>query len=116
MFISRNAKPASLETCSCGDPMQPMPMRDLISDIHALDRELQRLEEKYNLLSEDFYQLYEAGRLRDEVVEEIDDYGRWAALCRMRSRRKAQYDQVKRSTLQAFVPRQSVVLEPVLNR
>ena len=73
--------------------MQPMPLRDLISDIHALDRELQRLEEKYNLLSEDFYQLYETGRLRDEVVgEEIDDYGRWAALYRMRLRRKAQWD------------------------
>ena len=95
MFISRNAKPASLETCSCGDPMQPMPMRDLISDIHALDRELQRFEEKYNLLSEDFYQLYETGRLRDEVVvEEIDDYGRWAALYRMRLRRKAQQDRI----------------------
>jgi hypothetical protein len=93
-----------------------MPLRDLISDIHALDRELQRLEEKYNLLSEDFNQLYETGRLRDEVVEEIDDYGRWAALYRMRLRRKEQYDQVKRSTLQAFVPREPVALEPVLSR
>jgi hypothetical protein len=96
--------------------MQPMPLRDLISDIHALDRELQRLEEKYNLLSDDFYQLYETGRLRDEVVEEIDDYGRWAALYRMRLRRKEQYDLVKRSALQAFVPRESVALEPVLSR
>jgi hypothetical protein len=93
-----------------------MPLRDLISDIHALDRELQRLEEKYNLLSEDFNQLYETGRLRDDVVEEIDDYGRWAALYRMRLRRKEQYDQVKRSTLQAFVPREPVALEPVLSR
>jgi hypothetical protein len=93
-----------------------MPLRDLISDIHALDRELQRLEEKYNLLSEDFNQLYETGRLRDEVVEEIDDYGRWAALYRMRLRRKEQYDLVKRSALQAFVPRESVALEPVMSR
>jgi hypothetical protein len=76
--------------------MQPIPLRDLISDIHALDRELQRLEEKYDLLSEDFYQLYDTGRLRDEVVvEEIDDYGRWAALYRMRLRRKAQWDQAQ---------------------
>lgn len=96
--------------------MQPMPVRDLISDIHALDRELQLLEEKYNLLSEDFYQLYEAGRLRDEVIEEIDDYGRWAALFRMRLRRKEQYDQVKRRTMQAFLPREAVVLEPFLHR
>ena len=75
--------------------MQPMPLHDLISDIHALDRELHRLKEKYNLLSEDFYQLYETGRLRDEVIEEIDDYGRWAALYRMRLRRKAQWDQAQ---------------------
>jgi hypothetical protein len=73
-----------------------MPLRDLISDIHALDRELQGLEEKYNLLSEDFYQKYETGRLRDEVVvEEIDDYGRWVALYRIRLRREAQWDQVQ---------------------
>ncbi|MDW8316986.1 MAG: hypothetical protein RMN53_03935 [Anaerolineae bacterium] len=96
--------------------MQSIPLRDLIADIHALDRELQRLEEKYNLLSEDFYQLYEAGLLRDEVVEEIDDYGRWAALYRMRLRRKQQYDEMKRTALQALVPQQSAVLEPTLSR
>lgn len=68
--------------------MQTSTLHDLITDIHALDRELQRFEEKYNLLSEDFYKLYTEGRLRDEAVEEIDEYGRWAALFHMRLRRK----------------------------
>jgi hypothetical protein len=27
----------------------------------------------------DFYRLYIDGRLRDEEVEEIDEFGRWAA-------------------------------------
>ncbi|MEA3334640.1 MAG: hypothetical protein U9R25_01945 [Chloroflexota bacterium] len=92
--------------------MALMQLRDLISDIHVLDREIQRFEERYNLLSEDFYKLYEAGRLRDETIEEIDDYGRWAAPYRMRLRRKDQYDQAKRSTIQALSPREAVVLEP----
>ena len=95
--------------------MQRVSLRDLIADIHALDRELQRFEEKYDLLSEDFYKLYEAGRLRDEIVEEIDDYGRWAAFYRMRMRRKEHYDQIKASRLQALPNRQAVVLEPHLS-
>ncbi len=64
-------------------------LHDLIIDIHALDAKLRRYEEKYNLLSEDFYIFYESGALRDEIVEEIDEYGQWAALYQMRSRRKA---------------------------
>ena len=67
-------------------------LHNLILEIHELDRKLQSLEEKYNLLSADFYQLSEAGRLRDDEIDEIDDRGRWAAWYRMRARRVAQYD------------------------
>ena len=70
--------------------MNEVSLHDLIIDIHGLDRKLQTLEEKYNLLSEDFYQLYEAGRLRDEELDEIDEFGQWASLYRMRTRRVAQ--------------------------
>lgn len=66
-----------------------MTLHELIQDIHALDRELQKYEEKYGLLSEDFYELYVSGVLRDENVEEIDDYGNWAAFYKMRERREA---------------------------
>ena len=72
--------------------MEPMSLHDLIVDVHALDREIQRFEDKYSLLSEDFYQVYTAGRLRDENLHETDEYGRWAALYRMRQRRIAEYD------------------------
>lgn len=92
--------------------MQTPLVHDLIVDIHALDRELQRHEEKYNVLSEDFYALYAAGRLRDEEVEEADEYGRWAALYSMRQRRKQQYDRDKSRWL-AFAPDSDrVVLTP----
>ncbi len=60
----------------------------MIIDIHALDAELRRYEEKYNLLSEDFYVFYESGLLRDKIIEETDEYGQWAGLYQMRSRRK----------------------------
>lgn len=79
-----------------------MTLYELIQDIHALDRELQKFEEKYSLLSEDFYELYMSGALRDENLSEIDDYGSWAAFYRMRQRRKRQYDDLKKSRLHAL--------------
>ncbi len=78
-----------------------MTLHELIQDIHALDRELQKFEEKYGLLS-DFYELYVSGVLRDENIEEIDDYGSWAAFYRMRERRKHKYDELKESMLRAL--------------
>lgn len=92
--------------------MQEVSLHDLIIEIHALDRKLQTLEEKYSLLSEDFYQLYEAGRLRDEELDEIDEFGQWAAMYRMRTRRLAQYAQAK-SPLFVSNPRaNSIILNP----
>lgn len=81
--------------------MYNQPLHDLIIDIHALNRELQRFEEKYNLLSKDFYQLYIGGRLHDEELGEIDEYGRWAALYRMLKRREEQYESAKATVLAA---------------
>lgn len=71
-----------------------MTLVDIIQDIHALDKKLQKYEEKYGLLSEDFYELYTSGVLRDEEIEEIDEYGSWAAFYKMRQRRKRKYDEV----------------------
>ena len=92
--------------------MQSLSIHDLIVDIHALDRELQRYEEKYNLLSVDFHKLYKAGRLRDEDLVEIDNYGRWDALYRMREQRRNQYNQIKAHTMPALASVNAVVLEP----
>ena len=90
------------------------PLYDLIVDIHALDRELQKFEEKYSIFSEDFYALYESGRLRDEDVEEADEYGRWAALYTMRQRRKQRYENDKNQLLSFDFNVERVVLTPRL--
>lgn len=92
--------------------MSDVNMHDLIVDIHALDRELQKFEEKYTVFSEDFYAIYQSGKLRDENVEEIDEYGRWAALYRMRLRRKQQYDQNKSDWLDSSKRGEQISLIP----
>ena len=40
-----------------------MTREEIIRDIHGLDAELTMLEEKYGLLSADFYHFYRAGEL-----------------------------------------------------
>ncbi len=87
-------------------------LHDLIVEIHELDRKLHALEEKYNLLSADFYQLYEAGRLRDDEIEEIDELGRWAAWYRMRVRRITQYDAVKNAFFTKSTQGNGISLKP----
>lgn len=87
-------------------------LHDLIVEIHELDRKLQALEEKYSLLSADFYQLYEDGRLRDEEIDEIDDLGRWAAWYRMRTRRVAQYNLIKNAFIANGAQVNNIILKP----
>jgi len=92
-----------------------MTLVEIIQDIHALDKKLQEYEEKYGLLSEDFYELYISGALRDEKVDEIDEYGSWAAFYKMRQRRKRKYDELKEGvlrTLQASAEGDRVILTP----
>ena len=68
-----------------------MTLEEVIRDIHALSRELEVYEEKYGVLSKDFYELYVQGKLRDEEIEEIDEYGQWAAVHRMKLHRENLY-------------------------
>jgi len=56
-----------------------MTLQEIIADIHAMDRELQKYENKYGLRSRYFYELYTSGKLRDEDPEESREYGDWAA-------------------------------------
>lgn len=81
--------------------MRAMTLEDVLRDIHALNRELEAFEEKYGLLSKDFYELYVRGKLRDEEIEEIDEYGQWAAVYRMKQHRESLYDELIREELQA---------------
>lgn len=87
-------------------------IHDLIVEIHELDRRLHALEEKYSLLSADFYQLYEDGRLQDDELAEIDELGRWAAWYRMRARRIAQYEVNKDLFFAQSAQGNRVILKP----
>ncbi len=77
----------------------PVNLHNLIIEIHILDRKLQALEEKYNLLSADFYQLYEAGQWIALEIEVLDEFGQWAAWCRMRAQRIGQYEALKNTLI-----------------
>lgn len=74
----------------------------MLQDIHALNAELEAFEKKYSVLSEDFYRLYVAGELRDEDVDEIDEYGAWAAAYKMKMRRLDIYRQLWEEYLQSL--------------
>ncbi|MEA3346228.1 MAG: hypothetical protein U9Q78_08350 [Chloroflexota bacterium] len=92
-----------------------MELQKLIQDIHAMNQELEKFEEKYGMLSRDFYELYISGALRDEEIEEVNDYGRWAAYYRIKLQREEAYDRLikkRLGKLRASVPSGALALTP----
>ena len=66
-----------------------MTREDIIRDIHGLDAELTALEEKYGLLSADFYHFYRAGEL-----EQSRDFIKWAGYYEAKLERETQYQKL----------------------
>ena len=68
-----------------------MTLQEIIKDIHGLDAELVELEQRYGILSDDFYHLYKVGE-----IEETRDFIKWvgyyeaklARMTRLQARRK----------------------------
>jgi len=67
---------------------------DLLRDIYEADAAQRWFEQKYGLLSETFYRLYQQGRLRDEDPGEIREYMEWAGWCEIDQDRRQRYDQL----------------------
>jgi len=63
-----------------------MTLNDAIQDIHGLNAELTRLEQRYNLLSDDFYRLYRAGELEQNL-----DFIKWVGFYEAKLEREARY-------------------------
>lgn len=63
-----------------------MTLTELIQDIHGLDAELTELENRYGLLSADFYYLYRAGQ-----VEQTRDFIQWVGYYEAKLAREARY-------------------------
>ena len=64
---------------------------DLLRDIYQAEAALRWFEQKYALLSEVFYQLYQHGQLRDEDPDEIREYLEWASWWEVYQDRRTRY-------------------------
>ena len=75
-----------------------MEVHELVVEMKLLERRLTLYEEKYGILSEDFYLALMAGKLEryDEYDETRSDFSRWKGIYETWRRRKRKYDsQVK---------------------
>ena len=75
-----------------------MDVHELVMEMKMLERRLTLYEEKYGVLSEDFYQALMTGKLEkyDEFDETRSDFSRWKGIYETWQRRKQKYDaQVK---------------------
>ena len=63
-----------------------MSLEEIIKDLHALENEIQKLEQKYSILSEYFYKLYQSGKL-----EHNKDFTKWAGLHEIKLRRERDF-------------------------
>ncbi|RLC91427.1 MAG: hypothetical protein DRI79_02830 [Chloroflexi bacterium] len=79
-----------------------MTLQEIIADIHAMDRELQKYEDKYGLRSQYFYELYTSGKLRDEDPDESREYGDWAACYEIKMHREQVYDEMIQNIFRSF--------------
>jgi hypothetical protein len=73
-----------------------MDVHELVVEMKLLERRLTLYEEKYGILSENFYAALTAGQLAryDEFDETRTDFSRWKGLYETWLRRKAEYDRL----------------------
>ena len=67
-----------------------MTLRELLTDIHALEEDLLAFERKYGIRSETFYVAYASGE-EPENDQWTLDFGEWASVYRTWLTRQAEY-------------------------
>lgn len=78
-----------------------MTLREILSDIHALEEELLSLERKFGIRSETFFAAYVSGE-EPEDESWVLDFGEWASVYRTWLARQADYrDEIQRIQRQA---------------
>lgn len=78
-----------------------MNIREILSDIHALEEELLQFERKYGIRSETFYAAYASGE-EPENEHWVLDFGEWGSVYRTWLTRQAEYrDEIQRIQRQA---------------
>ncbi len=72
-----------------------MEIHELVIEMKLLERRLTLYEEKYGILSEDFYAALMSGELAryDEYDETRSDFSRWKGIYETWRRRKQMYDE-----------------------
>jgi hypothetical protein len=66
---------------------------DVLRDIYQAEAELRWFEQKYGILSETFYRMYQQGQLRDEDPDEVEQYMEWAGWYEVYQDRHQRYEQ-----------------------
>lgn len=74
----------------------------LLREIYLAETELRWFEQKFGLLSETFYQLYEQGRLRDDDPAEIQTYLEWSGWWEIYQNRRQRYIKVIENRLKTI--------------
>ena len=72
-----------------------MELHELVLEIKQLERRLTLYEEKYGILSQDFYNILTAGKLShyDDFDETRTDFSRWKGIYETWQRRKTAYNE-----------------------
>ena len=72
-----------------------MQIHELVIEMKLLERQMTLYEEKYGVLSEDFYRAWKAGKLAryDEYDETRADFSKWKGYYEIWARRKTAYDE-----------------------
>jgi hypothetical protein len=82
-----------------------MELRQLVREMHWIEWQLRSLEEKYGLLSRDFYQAMESGQLSefdDDESPQVTDFLEWHGLYKVWLSREQTYrDLLRRQSLLA---------------
>lgn len=71
---------------------QMIAAEELMRDIYQAESAQRWFEQKYGLLSETFYRLYNQGQLSDEDPNEIREYLEWAGWHEIYQDRRRRYD------------------------
>jgi hypothetical protein len=69
-----------------------MELVTIVQDIHRLNHQLERLERKYGVMSETFYELYTAGEEPEDDAWVLD-FEKWAGLYEVWRNRQQAYRQ-----------------------
>ena len=72
----------------CAMDREMITAENLLRDIYEAESALRWFEQKYGLLSETFYRVYQQGQLRDEDPDEIQEYMEWSGWYEIRQDRR----------------------------